>query len=81
MFRRCELSRCGHYALHVVSSTRPRRKVSVCHIHVLLAIKTLSVRRWTRISVATSSAVVVGDIRAWRTRSVAAYDESRQIKE
>lgn len=81
MFRQCERQNCTHYALHVVSSTRRGSKIQVCHLDVLWATgELLRGNKWSRIEVTTSSEVVVGDIRAWRTRSITAYDESRQIK-
>lgn len=81
MFRKCERPNCNHYALHVVSTTRGGPKVSACHYDTTWAINRvmLAKGRWARITVATSSAVVVGDIWAWRTQSITAYEESRQI--
>lgn len=82
MFRKCERPRCTHYALHCVSTTNHGPKVQVCHYDINWGIQrvTEAKTRWSRIVVTTSSAVVVGDIRAWRTRSITAYDVSRQIK-
>jgi hypothetical protein len=81
MFRTCSRPKCEHYALHVVSAVGQRPKANVCHHHVEWGVNLIrSMVSWrTHVVVSTSSAVVVEDIRAWRTRSIAAYDEYRQI--
>lgn len=82
MYYQCERPGCAHYAFHFVSSTGSGPKVRVCHYDTSWGIQFVSraKKRWSRIVVATHSAVVVGDIQAWRTWSLTAYEESRQIK-
>jgi hypothetical protein len=83
MFRECTRPQCTHYALHVVSAADGEPKVPVCHLDVAWAICQVFIKvgtSRTRISVATSSEVVIGDVLAWRTRGITAYEEFRQIK-
>lgn len=80
MYRQCVSPPCVHYALHVVTVRKLGLDIRCCNGHLellLLALERVCPR--THITVATSSAVVVGDVRAWRTRSAIAYDVSRQI--
>lgn len=80
MFRQCKYWRCEHYALHEVSAPQHRYAVRVCHLHVEYGVEhvVFFTSRWVKVEVHTDSAVVVGDIQAWRTWSITAYDESRQ---
>lgn len=81
MYRTCDAPSCQRYALHMVTTRISGLRIRSCNGHLrlwLIAIDRCVSRRDT-VAVATSSTVVVGDIRAWRTRSIAAYDVLRQI--
>jgi len=80
MHRHCELRSCTHYAIHTIRSSDGWIVMS-CHTHfesVYNIVRKFS-DWWVKLSVSTSSAVVEGDLRAWRTRSTIAYDVKRQI--
>jgi hypothetical protein len=81
MRRECAREGCHHYALHVVEVVSKGISLDVCHNDMVWAESYIRNRvpRWARLTVRTSSAVVVGDIRDWRTRSLTAYDVLRQI--
>lgn len=81
MHRLCVIPTCRHYALHMVYTPGRKSRVFACHYHTERAIAELRkvVPWWSRIVVHTSSAVVVGDVRDWRTRELHAYDVLRQI--
>lgn len=81
MVRDCAWFECEHYALHRVVSSDRRYDLQACHLHVGCIAKWVGrlIPFYVRVEVSTSSAVVVGDIRDWRTLSLAAYDVSRQI--
>lgn len=80
MYHQCERPECTHYAMHFVSTAGRGPKIRVCHLCVSWALSRNRKRSWwSRVEVATHSAVVEGDIWAWRTRSITAYDEFRQI--
>lgn len=80
MFRTCVIPTCEHYGLHRIRTRRSGLDIQCCHGHLswmMLLLKRMCPR--DHVEVATSSAVVVGDIRDWRTRSITAYDAHRQI--
>jgi hypothetical protein len=81
MVRECAWFKCEHYALHKVRTSDRRYDLQACHLHVgWVAEWVARLSPWTvKVEVSTSSAVVVGDIRDWRTLSITAYDEFRQI--
>jgi len=81
MYRSCDAPTCNRYGTHMVTTRISGLRIRSCNGHLelwLMAIK-LNVSRRDTIAVATSSTVVVGDIRDWRTRSSIAYDVLRQI--
>lgn len=79
--RTCVSPKCEHYAMHRVTTSDERYDLQSCHVHLAWVVGWVDqlIGRRHRISVSTSSAVVVGDILAWRTRGITAYDELRQI--
>lgn len=81
MFRACSRQQCEHYALHVVRAHKHSDEIWCCHYHTRWAIAQIvsMTSKWARVSVTTHSAVVVGDVLAWRTRKLSAYEEFRQI--
>lgn len=81
MLRACVFPECEHYAMHRVTTSCRRYDLMACHVHISWVVNHVDqmIGRWERIFVSTSSAVVVGDILAWRSRSITAYDELRQI--
>jgi len=82
MYPMCERPRCPHYAFIFVWSPGRALEMRVCSLCTQYAIAYISARVpwWARIALRTSSAVVVEDIVAWRTASITAYDELRQLK-
>jgi hypothetical protein len=81
MVRECASPDCEHYAMHRVTSSDGRYDLQSCHVHVSWIAEWVGrlVPWFVKVRVSTSSAVVVGDLRAWRSLSNAAYGELRQI--
>lgn len=81
MYRQCKRYGCEHYAMHRVSAPKYRYEVYSCHLDVEWAVEhvVFFTSKWAKLVVYTNSEVVVGDVRDWRTRSISAYDELRQI--
>lgn len=81
MFRACVVPNCTRYAVHRVSTRPSGLDIQCCQGHLPILVLTLDrVVPRDRLEVVTQSAVVVGDLREWRTRSITAYDgATRQI--
>jgi hypothetical protein len=78
MLMPCEYPNCNLYGLHIVSSSKYRR-VWTCNVHLREVIEVVSWAsgRWARVTVQQPSALVMDDLRDWRTRMLAAYEVSR----